>query len=314
MDKKKWDVYVYGDVNIDIVIPGVEKFPEPGQEDEVPVMETFVGGGAALFTLGLGKLGLHPVFQGEVGDDCYGELIRKKFRESHVDDSLLTTSTVQKTGISLSFTNERDRSFLTYRGTNEKICIEAVDVEQVKHASHIHVTGYAGSVNHDSYSRFLKRVKEETDATVSFDVGWDSTGEWKPEIYELFPYIDVLFMNETESVHYSRKETALEAAQDFAKYCDLVVIKLGKQGSMAVKNGEVYEASSYKVDAVDTTGAGDSFNAGFIYGFLRGKSMTDCLKCGNGCGALSVTALGGNTGFHLEQELADFILKRDGRN
>ena len=63
MNAKRWDVYVYGDVNIDIVIPGVEKFPEPGQEDEVSVMETFVGGGAALFTLGVGKLGLHPVFQ-----------------------------------------------------------------------------------------------------------------------------------------------------------------------------------------------------------------------------------------------------------
>ena len=65
MNAKKWDVYVYGDVNIDIVIPGVEKFPEPGQEDEVSVMETFVGGGAALFTLGVGKLGLHPVFPGK---------------------------------------------------------------------------------------------------------------------------------------------------------------------------------------------------------------------------------------------------------
>ena len=131
MNAKKWDVYVYGDVNIDIVIPGVEKFPEPGQEDEVSVMETFVGGGAALFTLGVGKLGLHPVFQGEVGDDCYGELIRNKFRESHVDDSLLVISKELKTGISLSFTNEKDRSFLTYRGTNEKISIINVDVEKV---------------------------------------------------------------------------------------------------------------------------------------------------------------------------------------
>ena len=189
-----------------------------------------------------------------------------------------------------------------------------MDVEQVKNASHIHVTGYAGSVNHDSYARFLKRVKEETNATVSFDVGWDSTGEWNPDIYQLFPYIDVLFMNETESVHYSRKETALEAARDFAKHCGLVVIKLGKQGSMAVKGEELYEAASYKVDAIDTTGAGDSFNAGFIYGFLRGKSVTDCLKCGNGCGALSVTALGGNTGFPVEEELTNFILKRDGKN
>ena len=141
MNAKKWDVYVYGDVNIDIVIPGVEKFPEPGQEDEVSVMETFVGGGAALFTLGVGKLGLHPVFQGEVGDDCYGELIRNKFRESHVDDSLLVISKELKTGISLSFTNEKDRSFLTYRGTNEKISIVNVDVEKVKEESYFFKLG-----------------------------------------------------------------------------------------------------------------------------------------------------------------------------
>lgn len=227
-----------------------------------------------------------------------------------MDDSLLGTSTTQKTGISLSFTNEKDRSFLTYRGTNEKICIDAVDVEQVKNASHIHVTGYAGSINHDSYLRLLKRVKEETDATVSFDVGWDSTGEWKAEIYDLFPYIDVLFMNETECVHYSRKETAEEAAADFAKHCGLVVIKMGKQGSLAVKDGEFYRASSYRVEAIDTTGAGDSFNAGFVYGFLRGKSVEDCLRCGNGCGALSVTALGGNTGFPVEEQLKNFIAER----
>ena len=166
MNAKKWDIYVYGDVNIDIVIPGVEKFPEPGQEDEVSVMETFVGGGAALFTLGVGKLGLHPVFQGEVGDDCYGELIRNKFRESHVDDSLLAVSKELKTGISLSFTNEKDRSFLTYRGTNEKISISHVDVEKVKDAAHIHVTGYAGSINHDEYLKLLKKIKTETQATV----------------------------------------------------------------------------------------------------------------------------------------------------
>ena len=112
MKGKKWDVYVYGDVNIDLVVPGVSSLPKPGQEDEVPVMDTYVGGGAALFALGIGKLGLHPVFQGEVGDDCYGELIRKEFAAKNIDDSLLGTSRTEKTGISISFTNEKDRSFL----------------------------------------------------------------------------------------------------------------------------------------------------------------------------------------------------------
>ncbi|HBZ31860.1 MAG TPA: hypothetical protein DEO46_02500, partial [Lachnospiraceae bacterium] len=97
---KKWDVYVYGDVNIDLVVPGVSSLPKPGQEDEVPVMDTYVGGGAALFALGIGKLGLHPVFQGEVGDDCYGELIRREFAAKNIDDSLLGTSRTEKTGIS----------------------------------------------------------------------------------------------------------------------------------------------------------------------------------------------------------------------
>ena len=135
MKGKKWDVYVYGDVNIDLVVPGVSSLPKPGQEDEVPVMDTYVGGGAALFALGIGKLGLHPVFQGEVGDDCYGELIRKEFAAKNIDDSLLGTSRTEKTGISISFTNEKDRSFLTYRGTNAGISIDKVDIEGVKNAS-----------------------------------------------------------------------------------------------------------------------------------------------------------------------------------
>ena len=84
MKGKKWDVYVYGDVNIDLVVPGVSSLPKPGQEDEVPVMDTYVGGGAALFALGIGKLGLHPVFQGEVGRLLRGAdpqgICRKKYR------------------------------------------------------------------------------------------------------------------------------------------------------------------------------------------------------------------------------------------
>ena len=144
MSEKKWDVYVYGDVNADIIIPGVEKFPAPGQEDLVPSMETYVGGGAALFTLGLGRLGLHPVFQGAVGDDCYGHMIRETFEQAGVDTELLVTRKGERTGISLSFTNEHDRSFLTYRGTNRDISMDRAEVEKAGQARHIHVTGYEG--------------------------------------------------------------------------------------------------------------------------------------------------------------------------
>ncbi len=307
MWEKKWDVYVYGDVNIDIIIPGVEKLPSPGQEDEVGEMGTFVGGGAALFAMGAGKLGLRTVLQGEVGQDLYGSWIREALVGSGVSDVKLKSVCTQKTGISLSFSGKADRSFLTFRGTNEGIDIEKIDMDYVGEARHIHMTGYEGMKNHGKYLRMLRQVKEQTQASVSLDVGWDATGIWPQDIYELFPYIDILFMNETESIHYSRKEDAREAAFDLAGYCGMAVIKLGKEGSLAVCGKDIYRAEGYLVDAVDTTGAGDSFNAGFIYAYLNGLSPRECLKHGNGCGALSVTALGGNTGFPNLEELKAFL-------
>lgn len=307
MAEKKWDAFIYGDINVDIIIPGVEKFPEPGQEDLIDRMDTYVGGGAALFTLGLGKLGLNPVFQGSIGEDCYGSFIREEFQKSNVDSSLLSFSRKNKTGISLSFTNEKDRSFLTYRGTNAEINLEDIDLNQVGQARHIHITGYEGRNNHREYLKLLRAVKSLEDVSVSFDVGWDASGEWYEGIYELFPQIDILFMNETEAIHYGRKESAEEAVKEFAAAAKIAVAKLGRKGSIAYSGSEFFQAAPYQVTAVDTTGAGDSFNAGFLYGYLRGKTIGECLAAGNACGALSVTAYGGNTAFPTENRLYEFM-------
>ena len=301
--RKKWDVFVYGDVNIDLVVPGVERLPDPGTEVDVPAMETFVGGGAALFALGVAKLGLKPVFQGSLGRDMYGVYIRNLFREIGVDDILLADHGTKKTGISISFTTERDRCFLTYRGTNEGLSLCNMDLTRLPEARHVHVTGYEGATNHAEYYDILKKIRAMGDVTVSFDVGWDMTGVWYEGIFDLLPMIDVLFMNETECTHYTRCPDAESGAKKLAEGAGMAVIKLGKNGSMAVKDGVVTYAPAYRVKAVDTTGAGDSFNAGFICGFLRGLSMEESLKWGNACGALSVTALGGNTGFPTLPEL-----------
>ena len=305
--QKKWDVYVYGDVNIDLVVPGVESLPPFGSEVDVPVMETFVGGGAALFTLGLAKLGMTPVFQGSIGKDMYGAYIRGLFRELGVDDSLLLDSDTQKTGISISFTTQKDRCFLTYRGTNEGLSLKYMDLSKVSYAKHVHVTGYAGRSNHEEYLDVLKRIHEMGDVTVSFDVGWDTTEEWYEGIFDLLPMIDVLFMNETECQHYTRCEDIEAGARRLAEKAGMAVIKLGKRGALAVKDGEVFAAPTYKVNVVDTTGAGDSFNAGFVYGFVSGLPVGECLKRGNGCGSLSATMLGGNTGFPFRDRLESWI-------
>ena len=320
--EKKWELYVYGDVNIDIVIPEVTALPAPGREVEVSDMKTFVGGGAALFALGAGKLGLKTAFQGELGNDFYGEFIRTQFLKSGVDDSLLIKRQGVGNGISLSFTNKKDRSFLTYRGTNENLSLEKINLENIKKAKHIHVTGYCGQKNHKDYLTFLQEIKKYTDTTISLDVGWDAEEIWGKEIYDLFPYLDVLFMNETEAIHYGymhrlRKGELLslpideksveKIALEFSERGPITVIKRGKKGALAVYKDLVYKAPAYRAEAVDTTGAGDSFNAGFIYGFIKAYSIQNCLKFANACGAFSVTALGGNTAFPDEKRLLAFV-------
>lgn len=305
---KAWDVFVYGDINIDLILPGVSHIPAPGQEDVVDDIHTCIGGGAALFIMGCGKLGLKTIFQTEIGQDHYGQFLLEKLESNQVDCSLVHSNEDMKTGISLSFTDEKDRSFLTYRGTNGKLDIGLLDVEAVAKSKLIHITMYAGTRNHEKYLELLRRIKEMPEVTVSFDVCWDDSGEWYEGIYELLPYIDILFMNETEAIHYSRKENVLDAMADLGKYCRVVVGKLGKKGSMAVFNGERYNKSGFTVIPKDTTGAGDSFNAGFVYGYLNGKDISQCLELGNACGALSTTAYGGNTAFPDVEELEKFLV------
>jgi len=305
---KKWDVFVCGDINVDLLIPGADRLPPPGEEWEVSSMETTPGGGAALFALGLGKLGMRPVFQGRVGDDFFGEYLSGCMSDVGVDTLLLKKVEGTRTGISISFTTPKERSFLTFRGSCGVADLRDISFEYMQQARHVHLTGYAGSQNHEMYADFLEKLrKSSTDITVSFDVGWDPAGEWSERIYELFPLVDILFMNETECVHYSKMETAEQGVVSFAKQGCLAVAKLGKKGAIACRDGRVYKCKGFPVVAVDTTGAGDSFNAGFVYGFLQGADIMGMLSYGNGCGALSCTGFGGNTNFPTEEELLGFV-------
>ena len=119
------------------------------------------------------------------------------------------------------------------------ISIDKVDIEGVKNDSHIHMTGYEGSKTTRAYLSLLKRVKAETGGDRFVRSGLGSNREWNPQIKELFPYIDVLFMNGTEAIHYSEGEDRYrERHGEFAKECDRVVIKLGSSGSAAIENGK----------------------------------------------------------------------------
>lgn len=307
---KKIDAFVIGDVNIDLVVAGCSQVPEPGQEVFVDNITMHVGGGAALFAISLAKLGFQVAFNGVLGEDIYGRYVREQFSQYGIDTRWIKTSQKNQTGITIAINPERDRSFITYAGSNSELSLDLLNVDDAASGRHVHLTGYRGKANHDAYVAAAKALKERG-VTLSCDVGWDDTGEWYKGIFELMSYADVFFMNETEAIHYTGCETIEASLAYLAERGDQVVVRLGADGAVAIQNGKQIHQPVFKVDVVDTTGAGDSFNAGFLYGFLTKQSIEACLRYGNACGALSVSAYGGSTGTPNLEGLHGFLQRFD---
>jgi sugar/nucleoside kinase (ribokinase family) len=303
---KIYDAVVIGDVNIDLVVVGCNELPLPGQEIYVENMLVNVGGGAALFTLSLAKLGLKLAFNGVLGNDSYGTFILEQFHQYGIDTTSIKISKSSNTGISIAINPEKDRSFITYAGSNTELNLQQLDLEAVTLGRHVHLTGYKGSQNHHEFLKLVQSLKN-AGLTLSCDIGWDDTGEWSKGIFEIMKYIDVFFMNEMEAQHYSRCTANNESIRFLARYSDHIVVKLGAEGAMAIKNENLTYQSGYSVNCIDTTGAGDSFNAGYIYGYLTHKEVKDCLIYGNACGAMSVSSYGGSTGTPDMETLEQFI-------
>ncbi|MFC5401533.1 carbohydrate kinase family protein [Cohnella soli] len=303
---KLFDAIVIGDANIDLVVAGCEKIPEPGQEVFVPSMTLHVGGGAALFSLALAKLGLKVAFNGVLGEDGFGQYVRDQFAHYGIDTRYIRTSNHNRTGISIAINPEKDRSFITYAGTNSELSLLELDMNSVALARHVHLTGYRGRENHADYVGIARKLKS-LGLTTSLDVGWDDTGEWYEGIFELMKEVDVFFMNEVEAANYTGHATAEECLRELTRHSRHIVLKLGPKGAVAAVNGVTVYRSSFNVSVKDTTGAGDSFNAGYIYGFLSGATPEQCLLYANACGAMSVSQLGGNTGTPNSSDLERFV-------
>ncbi|MFF2481325.1 carbohydrate kinase family protein [Paenibacillus sp. NPDC058071] len=306
---KHFDAVVIGDANVDLAVVGANEIPLPGQEVYVDEVMLNVGGGAAIFSLALAKLGQRVAFNGVLGDDLYGRYVREHFAKYGIDTRMIKTSKIHQTGISIAFNPDQDRSFITYAGTNTELRMNELDYEQIAQGRHAHITGYKGKSNHEAYIQMAKELKARG-MTISCDVGWDDTGEWYKGIFEFMSHVDVFLMNETEALHYTGLEDINESLRFMSQYCGNVVIKLGAQGSAAIKDGVITHQAAFRVESIDTTGAGDCFNAGYLSGFLTEQDVQNSLILGNACGAKSVSAYGGSTGLIDGADLQQFIARQ----
>ncbi|TMK96353.1 MAG: carbohydrate kinase family protein [Actinobacteria bacterium] len=283
------DLLVVGDVNPDIVLRG-DVEPSFGQAEQlVEEAHLTIGGSGAIMACGAARLGLRVALCAIVGDDLFGRWIREQLAARGIDVQGLIVDPEQRTGLTVVLSKRQDRAILTHPGTIAELRSANLDRRLLSETRHLHVSSY-----------FLQRglapdlpplfdEAHSVGATTSVDPNWDPSKTWDGGLTGILTRTDVFLPNATEAVRIARQEDIDRAALTLARSAHLVVAKLGPQGAIAAQGTRL-------VRLEDTTGAGDSFDAGFLASWLEGDPLERSLALGAACGALSTRALGGVDG------------------
>jgi len=301
--KKEFDVIIVGELNVDLILDEIEKFPEIGKEVLANRMTLTLGSSSAIFASNISSLGAKVAFLGKIGKDKFGEVVIESLQRSQVDVSMIKEDAEVGTGATVILNVQEDRANTTYPGAMDLLTIQDISEDDLSRAKHLHFSTYFMQPGLRKDIGRLFRTAQHLGLTTSFDMQWDPQEEWDLDYEEILPYVDVFLPNEKELMFLSGKNNLSEAINFIKKYTDILVIKRGNQGSMVWYRDEILDRPAFiNQSVVDAIGAGDSFNAGFIYKFIKGHTIPECQEFGNLTGAVSTTAAGGTTAFQDHDE------------
>jgi len=288
-----FDLLVLGDCNPDLILCG-DVEPAFGQTEKlVDEARLVVGGSGAIMACGAARLGLRTAFSGVVGDDVFGRFMLAELGERGVDTTGCLVDMNRPTGLSVILSHGEDRAILTSPGTIYDLRGEVVDADLMRMARHVHVSSYFLQKGLQCDLPGLFRELRDVGTTTSIDPNWDPSEEWDSGLLSLLDLTDCFFPNSAEARAITGVEDIDIAAEALAEHGTVVAVKFGQGGGLAMSGSEVVRSESIPANVVDTTGAGDSFDAGFLAGRLSGWSLDRCLALAVACGSLSTRAMGG---------------------
>jgi sugar/nucleoside kinase (ribokinase family) len=300
-------IVVVGELNVDIIVVGTSELPILGRELIASDITVCPGSSSANCASGLARIGNDVLFIGKVGDDDFGRLMIRSLKTRGVDTSAVIVDPSIRTGITISVAVGDDRAMVTYLGSIESLRFDEVNPSLFDGRTHLHLSSYFLQRGLSPDYPKLFALAKERGLTTSLDLGWDSFNTWNGKLWDVLPYIDLFIPNETEIAMITDEKDVERALKKVASKARLAVVKLGPHGAMALANGRIVRRPPFKVNVVDTTGAGDAFNAGFIHAYLQGLSIEDALDLGNACGAICVQHSGGFAGQPTFEEAQRFI-------
>ena len=295
---KEFDVIVVGELNVDLIMNELDRFPEVGKEILARQMTLTLGSSAAIFASNISSLGARVAFIGKIGKDKFGEVVLESLQNNDVDVSMIIQDENCGTGATIILNVEEDRANTTYPGAMDLLTINDISEKDLSRAKHLHFSSFFLQPGMRDGVGKLFRTAQALGLTTSFDMQWDPEEEWDLAIEEILPHVNVFLPNENELLYLSGKKNLDEAIKFIEKYTDVLVIKRGNKGSLVCSGNELMDLPAFlNKNVVDAIGAGDSFNAGFIYKYILGNTIPDCQQYGNLTGAVSTTAAGGITAF-----------------
>lgn len=288
-----FDLIVVGEINPDLILRG-DVTPAFGQvEQAVDAADLTIGSSSAIFACGAARLGLRVAFVGVVGDDLFGRFMCDQLAARGVDISAVVVDPDLRTGLSVILSRGADRAILTYAGSIAALRYDQIDLSLLGRARHLHLGAFFML---DALRPDVPRLFAEAKArglTVSLDTNYDPAGRWDDGLRAALPNVDLFLPNETELCAIAGSDDQEHALATLATRVPIVAAKLGARGGVARQGAAIARAPALPVAVADTTGAGDSFDAGFVYGFLHGWSLGECLRLACACGSLSARAAGG---------------------
>ncbi|NLN65815.1 MAG: carbohydrate kinase family protein [Clostridiaceae bacterium] len=306
-----YDVVCTGILVADVLAKTVEGLPDKGKLEQVDRIELFPGGCAVNAAIAMARLGINVALIGKIGKDGFGNFISNALQRENVDIQGLVED--EKCGTSASVVtvdSTGERTFLHSIGANGEFTYEDIDWQVIENSKIVFIAGTMLMPKFDGKqcADFLQSVQKAGHIT-ALDTAWDSTGRWMEILEPCMKHIDLFMPSIEEAIMLSGEKEPDKIANLFLSMgVKTVVLKLGKKGCYIKSPQDSYCIPTYtRYNAVDTTGAGDSFAAGFLTGLSKGWGLYQCGVFANAVGTHCVMSAGASTGIRSFDETIDFI-------
>lgn len=308
---QRFDITIAGEVNLDLIFYGLAEQMPLDRELIANDFRLTLGSSSGILAHNLSTLGMKVGFITRTGSDPLGAIALDRLREAKVDTSRSTSSQQTTTGVTIVLHHGDTRHILTWPGTMAEMSIDDIDIDYLKQSRHFHISSLFLQKRLKPSLPALCRELKSAGLTISLDTNDDPADEWSFPLHELLDTIDILLPNEDEAVRMTFTEDIEEAITRLSKRVPVIAVKRGSRGCTVQSNitgaTKRLRIPPLSVVPVDTIGAGDSFNAGFLKGYLQGRPLAECGAMGNATAALSTLRSGGTEAFRDSSLLHEFL-------